>query len=427
MRIGIRLRGSRTTRAGRSVPLAEALAKALDTAEPFEAIEVSLSEAVGLVLAEPAVADVDLPPFDRASASGFAVRSAEAVPGALLRVARPWGMDGHEVEPGEAARVESGEAMPVGADAVLGLDSLRPDPAGSDSPRVVEVLARVEAGRSVIRRGAKLAAGSVLAGTGTRLRPAMVPLLAAQGCVNPLCYRRVRTAIIAVGDHLVGPADAPVLHDERNASNLAVGTLLLGAEGMVHDLGAVAEPEFATALHRALNSHLILVLGRLGAEGRRALSRAGVEPTVNGVSLEPGGAELTHGVVRSASGQVAAHVVGLPLDPVAAVVAATLFVLPLLSRLQGGVEPSGHNLRVVWDAPLPLPPTEDQFRAVPARLQFGTDGRLLARPVASSDTVDLPDLARADGLALFPPGATDNVVAFAPFGGGTRAAGGPGS
>jgi molybdopterin molybdotransferase len=415
MRIGIRLRGSRTGGTSKSIPLAEALAKALETAEPFEAIEVSLAEAVGLVLAEPAVADVDLPPFDRAAAPGFAVHSADAVPGALLRVARPWGDDGHEVEPGEAARVEAGQAMPVGADAVLGLDSLRPDPAGSSSPRVVEVLARADIGCAVVRRGATLAAGSELAGSGTRINPALVALLAAQGHVNPLCYRRVRTAIIAVGDHLVSPADAPVLHHERNAANLAVGTLILGAEGMVHDLGAVAEPEFATALHRGLNSHLVLILGRLGAEGKRALTRAGVEPTVTGVCLDPGGTELTHGVVRGASGRVAAHVIGLPLDPVAAVVAASLFVLPLLARLQGGTEPSWPSLRVVWDAPRPA--TIDRLRAIPARLQSSPDGHLFARPAASTDALDLPDLARADGLALFPPGSVDEVVAFAPFGG----------
>jgi molybdopterin molybdotransferase len=184
---------------------------------------------------------------------------------------------------------------------------------------------------------------------------------------------------------------------------------------MVHDLGAVAEPEFATALHRGLNSHLVLVLGRLGNESRRALSRAGVEPTFDGVCLDPGGTELTHGVVRGASGRVAAHVVGLPLDPVAAFVTATLFVLPLLSRLQGSVEPVRQTLRAVWDAPLPT--TEDRLRAIPARLHVGDNGCLHARPVVEDGPVDLPDLASADGLALFPPGSVDEVVAFAPFGG----------
>ena len=104
-------------------------------AGPVGAIEVSLTEAVGLVLAEPVVADVDLPPFDRASGPGYAVRAAEATPGALLRVARPWSDDGHEIEPGEAAPVEPGDPMPLGADAVLDPADVRPDPAGRPGPR----------------------------------------------------------------------------------------------------------------------------------------------------------------------------------------------------------------------------------------------------------------------------------------------------
>src|SRR4051812_35371658 len=98
------------TKAATMDSLATALAKMLDAAEPVDAIEVSLAEAVGLVLAEPAVADVDLPPFDRAASAGYAVRSTEATPGALLRVTRAWSDDGHEVGPGEAARVAPGEA-----------------------------------------------------------------------------------------------------------------------------------------------------------------------------------------------------------------------------------------------------------------------------------------------------------------------------
>ena len=58
--------------------LAEAEAWILERAEPGEAIEVPLTEAVGLVLAEPAVGDVDQPPFDRAAFDGYALRAADA-------------------------------------------------------------------------------------------------------------------------------------------------------------------------------------------------------------------------------------------------------------------------------------------------------------------------------------------------------------
>jgi molybdopterin molybdotransferase len=416
MRTGISLRRSDKNKAATMDPLTDALAKVLGRARPVEAIEVSLSEAVGLVLAEPAIADVDLPPFDRAGASGFAVLAAEAVPGALLRLAAPWSDDGHEVEPGESARVESGEPMPVGSDAVLDTGAARPDPIDG-FPRVIEILEAAEAGTSVVRRGATLAAGAILAEAGTRIRPSMVGLFAAQGCVHPLCHRRVRVAILAIGEHLIAPADAPVLHHERNAANLAVGSLLIGAGAMVHDLGAVPEPAFGPVLDRALNAPVVLILGRIGAPAMRALAQAGVEPIVSGVAIEPGGGfDLGLGVVCDDDGRAVSHVLHLPLDPVAAVTAATLLVLPLISRLQGDDSPPA-RLLAAWDATQPA--TDSRLRAVPATLSAGPDARLRARPVVSRGTAGLPDLARADGLALFPPGLGPwqggELIEFAPF------------
>lgn len=393
--------------------LASALAKVLDAAEPVEAIEVSLTEAVGLVLAEPAVADVDLPPFDRAASAGYAVRSIEATPGTLLRVVRSWSDDGHEVEPGEAARVGPGEAMPLGADAVLGLDEVRAEGGSGGPPRFVEPLRAVEPGRSVVRRGATLADGATLFEAGTRLRPAMVGLLATQGVTHPTCHRRVRVAILAVGDHLVGPADPPVLHHERNASNLAVGALLLDLGAMTHDLGSVAEADFAPALDRALNAPVVLILGPITGPTRRALARAGVEPVVSGLALDPAGPEVGHGVARDDDGRVVSHVVHLPLDPVAAVVAATLLVLPLVARLQGDVNPVRPPIPAHWDGEPPAP--SHQTRAVLATLRPDPSGRLVARPVSPGRPSTLPDLARADGLALFPPHPAGALVGVIPF------------
>src|ERR1700738_2191336 len=96
--------------------LAEAEAEILGLAEPGEAIEVPLTEALGLVLAEPAVGDVDQPPFDRAAFDGYALRAVAAAGGAQPRlVARRRGQGCGEVEvgPGAAVRVMAGEAMPV--------------------------------------------------------------------------------------------------------------------------------------------------------------------------------------------------------------------------------------------------------------------------------------------------------------------------
>src|SRR4051794_27871864 len=214
---------------GRVVMLSldEARAVILDRAEPGEVIEVALAEALGLILAEPVVADVDLPPFDRAALDGYALRAAEGPAGARLRVVGVQGQGGGhgaELEIGqeETMRVTAGDPMPWGADAVLRTEESRPE-SGLGPPRLVEVLQPVEPGANVVPRGFYLRAGTELAPAGARVRLGMVGLLAAQGCVHPVCYRRGRLAGVAVGGQLVGPRAAAGMAPPRDTPRAAPG------------------------------------------------------------------------------------------------------------------------------------------------------------------------------------------------------------
>src|SRR4051812_29477173 len=159
--------------------LTEAQARILEWAEPGEAIEVPLTEAVGLVLAEPAVGDVDQPPFDRAAFDGYALRADDAPRGARNRVVarrRGQGCGEVEVDRGTLVRVAAGDPMPVGAHAVLRTEDSRPEPSVGP-PRLVEVLRPVEPGGNVVPRGDALRAGTLLAPAGTRLGLPLVGLL----------------------------------------------------------------------------------------------------------------------------------------------------------------------------------------------------------------------------------------------------------
>jgi len=381
--------------------LAEAHSQILALAEPGESVEVSLVDALGLVLAEDAVADVDLPPFDRASGEGYAVRAAEATAGALLRVAglrwsrRPFD---DALEPGEAIRVRPGDPLPEGADAVLPLADARPDPETGPA-RVVEVLRAVEAGSEVARRGHLLEAGEVLATAGTRLRASMVGLLASQGCVHPYCHRRVRVAVVAIGDHLVGPGEAPVMHRERNAANASVAALALRAGAMPHDLQSVAVGDFARTLDRATSAPVIVVLGRKDRAVARVYQEAGAEEVFRGVALKPGG-RSSYLAIRDESGRVAHHVFHLPLAPMAASTAFTLLVQPLIARLQGETADAPSSTRAHWEGESRR--VGDRLRAVPVRLAVDAEARQVARPATIRGLHDLAGFATADGLALLP-------------------------
>lgn len=380
--------------------LAEARSRILAEAEPGEAIEVALTEAVGLVLAEPAIADVDLPPFDRAAFDGYALRASDGREGARLRVVGTGRSRGEiDLAPGETARVSTGDPMPVGADAVVRTEDTRPEP-NVGPPRMVEILRGVEAGRNIVERGYFLQAGTELAPAGTRIRTPMVGLLASQGCVHPVCFRRVRVAVLAVGDQLVGPGDAPVMHRERNAAGPTVVAPCNIWGASAHDLGAVAERDLEAGLARALTAPIAVILGAFEGPIARALGRAGVEPVFSGVSIHPG-KRVNYSVVRRESGRVAHHVFHLPLNANEALTAVTLLVAPLVARLQGDGGDPCPPLRAVWEGS--HRPTDDRLWAVPVTLIMDGNGGLIARPIEYRGKDDLVGFARAEALALLAP------------------------
>lgn len=399
--------------------LAEARERVLERAEPAETIEVTLAEALGLILAEPVVADVDLPPFDRAALDGYALRALEGRAGSRLRVVGAHPEDeGTDVEIGaeETARVTAGDPLPWGADAVLRTEDSRPEP-GLGPPRLVEVLQPVEPGANVVPRGYYLRAGTELAPAGARVRLGMIGLLAAQGCVHPVCYRRVRVAVLAVGDHLVGPGEAPVMHRERNATGPTVVAPCLRWGATAHDLGTVAESALDAALDRALTAPIVVVLGQATPALRKSLLRAGVAPVFSGVSLHPG-KRIHYGVVVGGSGRVEHHVFHLPHSPIAALTAASLLIGPLIARLQGGPAGPPPSLRALWTAP--HRPTDDRLWAVPVTLEVDPQARLLAAPIEYRGKDDLFGFAQAEALALLPPRSGPwrggEVVEVAPLG-----------
>jgi molybdopterin molybdotransferase len=298
--------------------------------------------------------------------------------------------------------------MPIGTDTVLRSKDGRPGPGEGDGPpRLVEVLRTPEPGRNVVPRGAALRAGAVLAPAGTRLALPLVGLLAAQGCVHPVCYRRARVAVLAFGDELVGPGDAPVMHRERNASGPALVAPCVQWGATAHDLGAVARRDLDAALDRALTAPVVVILGPRRGPIPRALIRAGIEPVFSGLALRPG-KRVSYGVVRAwasdggtEAGPVRHHVFHLAPNPIAALTVATLLLRPLIDRLHGGPASPARRPRAVLAGPHRA--TDDRTWAVPVTLADDDRGRRLATIVPRRGPDDLLGFARAQALALLPP------------------------
>jgi molybdopterin molybdotransferase len=287
---------------------------------PVPAEEVPLAGAAGRVAAADIVAAANLPPFDRAAADGLALRAGETV-GAGAYNPLPFRLvqSAEGVAAGRAVAVESGDALPAGADAVVRLEHAMPD-----APGTVAILAPAAGGSEVERAGSQAARGSVLVGAGRRLAAAEIGLLASAGVARVAVVGRPRVRCLLL-------AAAGAAHD---ANGPILAALVARDGGVVADRRALARDR--ASLRDALASpgaDVVLLAGGTGAgagdAAAAALAEAG-EIAVHGVALRPG---ETSGAGRTMSG---VPVLLLPGTPAACLWAYELIAGRAIRRLAGG-------------------------------------------------------------------------------------------
>lgn len=313
--------------------LEEAQRLILERIRPLEAEQVPLEQAAGRVLAEPARARVDLPPFDSSAMDGFAVRS-EDVPGRLPVVARvPAGRPaGQELGPGEAMGIATGGAVPAGADAVIPIEYV------VEHGNRIEIAEPVSPGASIRPRGGDIRDGDVVVEPGTLLGPAQVGALAAAGIAEISCARRPRTAVLATGSELRAPGEELEPGQIYEVNGVLLASQLRSAGAEVERLESVADDESAhrEALERGLEADLLVVSGGVSVGPHdlvKSVGRAlGVEQVLWGVAVKPG-KPLWFGV------RGPTLVFGLPGNPVSCLVCFELFVRPAVLALQGVADP----------------------------------------------------------------------------------------
>ncbi len=377
------------------LPLEEAIAAVLARARPLEAERVQVEACRGRVLAEDAVAQVDLPPFPSSAMDGYAVRAVD-LPGRLpvvFRIAagrpapRPLG-------PGEAMAIATGGVVPEGADAVVPLELAR-----GGGEEVVELPA-VVSGTNVRCQGGDVAKGEVVVPAGTRLGAPQIGALAAAGVGEVVCRRRPRVAVLTTGTELRSPGEplGPGEVYEANGAMLAAQIEQVG--GVVERLTSVADDERAhrRAIERGLGHDVLVTSGGVSVGPhdlvRRVEAELGVEEVFWGVAVKPG-----KPVSFAARGSTL--VFGLPGNPVSALVACRLFVCPALLALQGAADPGPAFEPGVLDRPVARDPRRDQL--LRARRQVD-EGRVLLAPVPGQESHMIVRAAEADALVLVPRG-----------------------
>lgn len=387
-----------------SVEEAEALIAARVPAPEGEEA-VALRDAAGRVLARDLVAPVALPPFDNSAVDGWAFRHADLAAAGDTRLAERGRVAagqaaGAPVGAGEAVRVFTGAPMPPGADCVVMQEDVRRD---GDAILVPHGL---KPGANARPAGEDIALGSVALEAGRRLGPAEIGLAAALGCAVLPVRRRVRVGVFSTGDELAEPGGVLGPAQTFDSNRFTLMALLGRLPVEVFDLGVLPDDAGATvhALDAAAGSHDLLLSSGGVSMGEEDHVRAAIESSGSLVfwklAIKPG-RPAAMGLVRGTP------VIGLPGNPVAAVVTFLHLARPLVLRLAGAkAEPL---LRVGAVAAFDYRKKAGRREYVRVTLRQGED-LPIAKKFPREGAGLLSSLTQSDGFAELP----EDVSAVAP-------------
>ncbi|MEO1265622.1 MAG: gephyrin-like molybdotransferase Glp, partial [Pseudomonadota bacterium] len=351
-------------------------------------------------LAEPVVAAFDQPPFSASAMDGYAVISADVatLPAALNVIGEAAAGAGFAgtLGPGEAIRIFTGAPIPHGADAIIIQENTERD---GDVVRVVD---GAPDPAHVRPRGADFRHGETLLEAGHVLSPRTLTLAAAAGYGAVSVRRRPRVAVIATGDELVAPGTPPG-PDQIVCSN-AFGIVAMlaraGAEPQFLGIARDTTADLEAMLARAADADLVITIGGASVGDHDlvgpVLRSAGVTMDFWKIAMRPG-KPLMFG---SRGGQ---RFLGLPGNPVSALICARLFALALTDRMLGHDHAQMTPETAQLSAPLPANGARTHYmRAVSTR---DAAGAITVSAFRSQDSARLAPLTAADVLIIRPPNA----------------------
>ena len=379
----------------------DALARILGALTPLPAEQVAVSDGLGRVLAEDVAARRTQPPAAMSAMDGYAVRAVDVktVPVILKVIGQAPAGDAFAgtVGAGEAVRIFTGGPLPDGADAIV----IQEDTEAGDG--TVTVLESTEAGRFVRPAGLDFKAGDVRLKAGRALTARDVGLAAAMNVPWLMVRRRPRVAILATGDEIVMPGD-PIGPNQIVSSNsiaLAAAVRVLGGEPCMLGIAPDDRDGLAAMASGAAGADLLLTSGGASVGDhdlvQSVLGEIGFELDFWKIAMRPG-KPLIFGHVGDTP------VLGLPGNPVSALVCAMIYLRPALARMLGAADAETAP-RLTARLTESLPENDERQDYLRARLDNDPDGRLAVTPFSRQDSSMLAMLAAADCLILRAPHA----------------------
>jgi len=411
----------------------EALDRILATIEgPVSTERVAVGDALGRVLAEPAISATALPPWDNSAMDGYAIRSADVAGAqetspvvlAVVGEVRAGSAPDRVVGRGTAVRIATGAPLPEGADAVVPVEETTPvgadggatGPRGRDAtgplPARVAVYRAVTVGGSIRQAGSDLAGGDRLLDPGMTLNPARISLLAGSAVDRVLVRRRPRVAVLATGDEIRAPGQPLGAAGIPDANGPGLRALVMTSGADAIDLG-IAQDRLADVRDRlaqgVATADAIIVSGGVSVGPYDVVREAfGALGTVDlwRVAVQPG-KPFAFGLAKR-SNDPPVLLFGLPGNPVSTFVTFELFVRPAIRKLAGDCELGRQVDRAVLLGEAKKSPGRRAYlRVVAQRDQEGRivrdeRGRVPVRLAGGQGSHVISALAAAEALAIIP-------------------------
>lgn len=378
------------------ISVADATGRILGAMRPTGTETVPLAAGWNRVLAAPIIARLNQPPGDVSAMDGYALRATDPGPWTVIGNA-PAGhpFDG-SVGENQAIRLFTGSMVPAGADAV----AIQED-ADRDGDRLTLREAPIT-GRHIRTRGGDFAIGDTLLSPGHVLSPRAIGLAAAANHPWLTVHRRPRIAILATGDEIALPGD-PIRTGgivSSNAHALAALIAAAGADPVVLPITIDTLDSIAGTADQLGGVDLLVTTGgaSVGEHDliQKALATRGFAPDFWKIAMRPG-KPLIFGQLGDTP------VLGLPGNPVSALVCAILFLVPAIKRLSGLPD---------WQLPIargvltrPLPANDHRADYMRSSLALSLSGELSVTPYPRQDSSHLRVLAGSDALAIRAPNA----------------------
>jgi molybdopterin molybdotransferase len=369
--------------------------------------EIDLIQAVGRVTSKPFIAPHDLPDFTRSAMDGYAVKAAdtngtsEGLPTYLDVIDEiPMGkVPVFSLKLCQAALIHTGGMLPDGADAVVMLENTQ-----MTRPGEIEVTRAVTSNENVIQKGEDIVKGQEVISAGVRLRPAEIGGLAALGFQRISVVKRPRIGIISSGDEVVPLGATPLPGQVRDANTYALGSLIEEKGGLPKSYGIVSDDpdKLRIVLLRALNENDAVVITAGSSASSRDLTSQIIQESgkpgvlVHGVNIRPG-----KPTILAVCGTT--PVIGLPGNPVSALVIAMLFVSPLIDRLLGISKPRPVG-PIKARLMINVPSLAGREEWIPVIIS-GDSHEYQADPIFFKSNL-IFNLSKADGLMKIPVDAT---------------------